>query len=207
MGQYFRAVMGDTLGDNRRVFDRTMINKGRKLYLGAKLMEMAWIGEGYSDTIAHQLIGSPHRMLWVGDYGEELSVFNGPYETIGDKVLENSGGANMPTYEEVWGDNRHLTTLTMTPAMDWEKYYLVNHERKEYIPMNKYLNLAVYKLGKWTVCIDPLPLLTAVVTEESDYRGKYKEYVGTWAWNIISVEEKRPVGYKEIMPLFKESFE
>lgn len=215
MGQYYRAVLGDANGNNRDVFDLTMWENGHKVFKGAKLMEMAWMGEGYPDTMEHQLYKSPHRVLWVGDYANELSIFNGPYKTIGDTVLENSNGANMPTYEEVWGDHTEdpkpvrLVQLPLTPAMDWEFYYLVNHDHKEYIPMLKYLQMATYIWEKKTVCIDPLPLLTAVGNENGsgDYVGADMEYVGSWAWNLISIERKAPDGYKEILPLFKEIME
>lgn len=208
MGQYYRAVLGDANGNNRSVFDLWMIVDGHKEFKGSKLMETAWMGEGYPDTIEHQLIQSPHRVLWVGDYAEELSYFNGPYESIGDKVLKNSNGANMPTYEEVWEKTlAKLETLTQKPAIDWELYYLVNHDHKEYIPMLTYLNLATYECDKKLVCIDPLPLLTAVGNGDGsgDYYGDEMDYVGSWAWNLISIERKAPDGYKEILPLFKEN--
>ena len=210
MGQYYRAVLGDVNGNHRQVFDLTMLVDGAKIFRGARLMEMAWMGEGYSDTIEHLLIESPHRVLWVGDYANELTYHSDSYETIYDQVLENSNGANMPTYEEVWdSEQEKLVTLTQLEAMDWERYYLVNHDRNEYIPMLKYLTLATYKFGKRLVCIDPLPLLTAVGNGEGsgDYMGDDMKYVGTWAWNVISVEKKAPDGYTEIVPLFKEAIE
>ena len=191
MGQYYRAVLGDKEGNNKKVFDLE----------DPKLTELAWIGPGYIDTVEHHLISKPQRIMLVGDYAYELS-----------KIKNKQ---RVPTYEEVWPKNRaaaSLIKLDILPPLDWEKYYLVNHERKEFIGMHKYLYMGTYKQGNCLVCMDPLPLLTAVGNGKGggDYRGDYKEYVGSWAWNLISIEPKInnkftiQEDYKEILPLFKD---
>ena len=219
MGQYYRAVLGNADGNERKIFDfNNMIVDGHKEMAGPKLLEMAWIGEGYADTIEHQLIGNPHRVAWIGDYANDLRPHNSPYETSYDKLLANCDGRNVPTYDEVWSkEPKPLVQLTQAPAMDWEKYILVNYDRKEYIPMHNYLELATYemecfncttkKMEKGLFCLDPLVILTAVGNGEGsgDHYGDCMDKVGAWAWNLISIEPKNnvPEDFELIFPLFK----
>lgn len=56
--------------------------------------------------------------------------------------------------------------------------------------------------------IHPLPLLTAVGNDKGSgdfHEGNIGyEFVGSWAWNLISIDEKVPNNFKKIDVVFKE---
>ena len=76
--------------------------------------------------------------------------------------------------------------------------YLVNHTKKVYILYS------TVKKDKYGYRLDPLPIFTAEGNGRGggDYRGENIDLVGTWARDIISVEETRPKGYEKIMSPF-----
>lgn len=81
--------------------------------------------------------------------------------------------------------------------------FLVNHTTKETISLDRYFKECAVKrkdyYGMNMECTDPLPILTALGNGMGggDYVGTNESYVGTWAWDLLSVEDEAPEGYLE----------
>jgi hypothetical protein len=73
--------------------------------------------------------------------------------------------------------------------------YLVNHDKKLFIDLNAYQCHDSYH---------PLPILTSEGNGEGsgDYYGENEELAGTWARDLISLEESQPTDFEEIFPIF-----
>ena len=83
--------------------------------------------------------------------------------------------------------------------------FLLNHDTKEFVDLDDYKEKSVDNDG-WT--IHPLPLLTAVGNDRGSgdfHEGNIGyEFVGLWAWNLISISDTPPKSYKKIDLVFKE---
>ena len=98
------------------------------------------------------------------------------------------------------GEDKNLFHMCVTrestpPAKDMSAYpYVVNHSKKVYF--HKAPGCALH----------PLPLLTAEGNGRGggDYIGSSMGLVGTWARDILSVEEQIPEGYTRVNPTFLE---
>lgn len=74
--------------------------------------------------------------------------------------------------------------------------YIVNHEKKQFVDKTKVPNIKDEKDFK----IHPLPLLTCESNGRGggDFRGDDKR-IGTWARDLISVEQEKPAGFEELI--------
>lgn len=84
----------------------------------------------------------------------------------------------------------------------FDNKYLCNHNKKKFINLKDYYNDCVY--DGW--CINPLSLLCAIGNGRGggDYRGTDEDFVGTWAWDRISIEDEPPKDYSRSDVNFKE---
>ena len=77
--------------------------------------------------------------------------------------------------------------------------FLLNHDTRLFIDLDEYKATSVDKDG-WT--IHPLPLLTAVGNDRgsSDFHEGNTgfEFVGSWAWQLISIADKPPASFRKI---------
>ena len=182
MGQYYMPILGNKDGLNCKVFDRSVDGE----YTLAKLMEHSWWQNPFANSFAK-------RVVWVGDYANN-DDFNFAINTA----------LHTPNYEEVWGDT---VKLHKSQSVDFtlDDKFLINFDTKQYIDLNEYKAASVDKDG-WT--IHPLPLLTAVGNDRGSgdfHEGNIGyESVGIWAWNLISIKDKVPKGFKKISIVFKE---
>ena len=110
----------------------------------------------------------------------------------------------MPSYKEVWGETVKLYGSEST-NFTLDNKFLLNHDTEEYIDLDEYKEKSRDKSG-WT--IHPLPLLTAVGNDRGCgdfHEGNIGyEFVGIWAWHLLSIADKVPRGYKKIDVVFKE---
>ena len=84
--------------------------------------------------------------------------------------------------------------------------FLINYDTKEYLDLNIYKKNSMNKAG-WT--IHPLPLLTAVGNDRGGgdfHSGNIGyEFVGIWAWQLISISDAIPKNFKPVNIIFKET--
>ena len=189
MGQYFMPILGDSHGLNCKIFDRSVDGE----YMLAKLMEHSWWQNPFCNSFAQRLYKTKKRVCWVGDYSND-DDFN----------FKNSSAFYTPCYKEVWCDG--AKTLT-SPVTDFtlDHKFLLNHDTKEFVDLDDYKSKSVDKDG-WS--IHPLPLLTAVGNDRGSgdfHNGNIGyEYVGLWAWNLITISDAPPKSYKKFDLVFKE---
>ena len=219
MGQYYFIVTGNEQGKRMKVYNRTVNGE----YTMAKLMEHSWWTHPCMACISEiiALSKKPMRLAWVGDYMED-DDFQGDFK-VKRNIPEN---VVLPTKAKVWGKKvkRHqfeheYKEVEKTWMGETQKRkvlvnpfclnnrYLINHEQKLYVDCNDY-----YKQGKnlfkGDCVIHPLSLLTAVGNGRGlgDYEGMNEELVGSWAWNLISIDSKIPFeDYKKLDVVFVES--
>ena len=192
MGQYYRAILGDSFGFNCKVFDRSV----EGMYTLAKLMEHSWWHNEFVNSFAEKLYNKQKRVCWVGDYADEPNDFK----------FRNNSAFYTPCYTEVWGNqvemqSTHLSDFTL------DDKFLINIDSSEYIDLNRYKEQSQDKDG-WI--IHPLSLLTAVGNDRGGgdfHEGNIGyEYVGIWAWNLISIRDKAPRNFRQLDVAFKEVY-
>ncbi len=190
MGQYYRPILGDAYGLNCMVFDRSVDGK----YTLAKLMEHSWWLNPFVNAFSAQIYNSKSRVCWVGDYADEPDDFK----------FTNNSAFYVPNYNEVWGNKVKLLTSHST-NFTLDGKILLNHDRKEFIDLDEYKRKSKDKEG-WT--IHPLPLLTAVGNDRGGgdfHEGNVGyEFVGIWAWQLISIADVTPKTFKPVNIIFKE---
>ena len=190
MGQYYRAILGDKFGLDCKVFDRSVDGE----YMLAKLMEHSWWKNPFCNSFAEKLYNEEGRVCWVGDYAGEDCDFN----------FNLNSAFYTPSYKEVWGETVNLHSSTSTD-FTLDNKFLLNHDTKEFIDLNEYKRNSTEYNG-WT--IHPLPLLTAVGNDRGCgdfHKGNIGyEFVGKWAWHLISISDTTPKNYKKFDVVFKE---
>ena len=143
-----------------------------------KLMEHSYIDNHFVNIAEYML--SPqgkwhkHSFVWAGDYADE----------------EESGNNLYTDAKEIKVDN-YLRKMANIGR------YIVNHTKKEYVDKD----IVPEDQEGWKV--HPLPLLTCEGNGRGggDYRLD-NEHTGTWARDQISIEEKAPEDYGQLIPHF-----
>ena len=184
MGQYYMAILGDSYGLNCKVFDRSVDGE----YTFAKLLEHSWWKNPFVNAFSEFIYNKPSRVAWVGDYADEPDDFDFP----------NCSAFYVPCYKEIWGDMVSTVGVSSTDfTLDGK--FLLNHDTRLFIDLDEYKATSVDKDG-WT--IHPLPLLTAVGNDRgsSDFHEGNTgfEFVGSWAWQLISIADKPPASFRKI---------
>ena len=143
---------------------------------GLKLMEHSWMNNKFVQAIENLLIpgGSWHKqpIVWAGDYAD-----NEPDTDI-----------------NIYGMLEDEIKIIPTKRTLKKKYkYIVNHTKMKYVDKTK----VPLDNDGWQ--IHPLPLLTCEGNGRGggDFRGD-ETVVGTWARDIISVEETVPEFFTEL---------
>ena len=85
------------------------------------------------------------------------------------------------------------TSKLSTPNANYKYKFIVNHTKRLYIDKRLLKNE-----------IHPLPLLVSEGNGRGggDYIGPYKELCGTWARDVISMDNNMPDGYAQFRPEF-----
>lgn len=153
---------------------------------GLKLMEHSYAGNNFVALICAELFytDKPQRLVWAGDYADKE-----------------------PDSRTLYSQCEYSPKITR-PAPDYKRSlfrYLVNHDKKAFVHLNH------QPKGAFGLQLSPLPLLTAEGNGQGggDYEGTDMEFVGSWAGDLIQVvlnKTRIPKEYKEIIPVFKESY-
>ena len=184
MGQYYRPYL---VNKNGKEFICNRDVNGE--YTLAKLTEHSWMGNWLMDSISKMIYKKPHKVAWVGDYAN----------------FEEDGVLDDKTYERIWKVDGE--GVVFKKIFDYFDKYLVNHDKKQYINLNKYIKESEDVQGEDEIwCLHPLSLMTALGNGKGcgDYGDVNKEHVGEWAMDLISIEDKIPSGYEEYSIYFKD---
>lgn len=174
MGQYFKPVfLKDKKDDNSPEVVQGYL-KSWTYDNGAKLMEHSYIGNDFVGAVESLLVEgakfSQSRIAWAGDYGSKEKGIGKNLYDLCDSSKEYKPSSPKKTFR-----------------------YVINHSKKEFVDKQK------VPTGKYGT-IHPLPLLTRESEEGGggDYHGEEK-IVGSWARDKISVSNKKPEGFNEIL--------
>ena len=174
MGQYYRPILTDVDG-NIKVYNRDVDGE----YTLAKLMEHSWWLNEFVGTICNKIFCKQHRVAWVGDYADDA-----------DSVNEISEDGLKWFHKTAW---KRKGRGVKKDILYLDGLYLVNHTKEIYMDCNIYKS----ECNRDGWIIHPLPLLTAIGNGlgGGDYRGINEDYVGSWAYDRISIEVNIPDGY------------
>jgi len=182
MGQGYMAVI---LSDDGK-FIRTWVhphNYGN----GYKLTEHSYIGNRFVSMVESLLCPEGMfykcRVVWAGDYADNEAGLDTNLHHLASSPINVNKAFNAD----------HVGDMT--------KYrYLVNHSKRLYVDKNLLHDAG----GGYD--FHPLPLLTAEGNGRGggDYSGSNAELVGTWARDVISVEDVYPENYSELSVDFSE---
>lgn len=181
MGQYYKACFISEKKDKvKEYFDSWDTNNG------TKLMEHSYIGNHFVMNVTYEMINSPKRLVWAGDYGDDVVEKNNYY-----MLCDNAN--KVETLYEI---------EMMKRALDANTIY-INHDKKEWFDLKKQ---TIPDIRGWGGIAHPLPILTADGNGRGggDYDGAHMELVGTWKGDLIEVSNTIPGNYKEIEPWFTE---
>lgn len=176
MGQYYKPCLLDRR--HKTIVKGWMYS--HRYGSGLKLTEHSWMKNDFVGAFEKMLVKNPQRVCWAGDYADEWHGIN-----LYRRCDENENKEMKPKGKVV--DHRIFR-------------YVVNHSKKQYVDKLKMID----KDG-WIM--HPLPLLTADGNGQGggDYSNKKGlKFVGAWKKDIISIERRPPMGFKEIKPQFVE---
>lgn len=176
MGQYYKATIKRQKTRHWESYNTWSFNEG------AKLVEHSYVNNPYVLYVKSQLLREDLRVVWAGDYADdEKGAEHNLYELARLQSV-NVGDAMQQVREDIQ-----------------RMKYLVNHTKKVCI---EYASIEEDEEG---YRLDPLPIFTAEGNGRGggDYRGDNIALVGTWARDLISVEENAPKGYEQIKSPFK----
>lgn len=208
MGQYYNIITKtNRINGVYTVYDRSIKKyKSDKVgYMLAKLTEHSWIGNRMMDSLSAKLFQCPMRVAWVGDYTDQLDVCDLPNKDLDYSTM-------MELFRIAWNDeNTKFHSLIIT-EFEYSGTILVNHSKKLYLKMDKYIKASEYKYWGDSWCAHPLSLLTAIGNGlgGGDYSGINEDKVGIWAFDVISFENEQNEcvftnhGYKEFEIRFNE---
>ena len=212
MGQYYRCIF--LTEKNKPIASVSSYDFGG----GAKLMEHSWLKNSFVRFVERQLMVTPQRVVWGGDYAdhEEPSTLT-PME-IKSLVDEDSDywnaeklkaeGVNLYSLADTIGRITYSESVKSKYEHDYREVapltakYLINHDKKQFVDKTKTPKDA----EGWQV--HPLPLLTCEGNGRGggDFRGE-SDLIGLWARNRISVATKKseiPKEFKELVFDIKE---
>jgi len=181
MGQYFKACFINAKKDKvKEYFESWDTNDG------SKLMEHSYVRNHFVMNVTYKMINSPKRLVWAGDYGDEV-VGEDNYYMLCDKAEESQNDIEMNVIEQALNENT----------------IYINHDKKEWFDLKKQ---TIPDMKGWNGVAHPLPILTADGNGRGggDYDGAHMELVGTWKGDLIEVSDTIPENYKEIEPWFTE---
>ncbi len=143
---------------------------------GAKLLEHSYLDNNYVNTVMNKLLNKPQKLGWLCDYHKGEIDWN-----------------NVPENKK-W-----------QPKVLKGDCYVINHDKKEYIDIKKYRELALkdkafHKIfDGFVYIIHPVPLLTnsdKTAMGGGDYGEDYF-LRGHWYLDTIEVKNKLPKKIKE----------
>lgn len=218
MGQYFKPAFIGARGGVRWLYSRDYGS-------GMKLMEHSYLGNSFVNAALSQILHTPMRMAWIGDYSDDVTQGkwgDEPYQKIDQqKFKEIFGKIWVQAEQDHVVDKRKIRPepLSMFQGVDdFIGWYLVNHSQKKYIDLASYTQKNKWRESykdwltgeteTWDMCVNPLPLLTACGNNRGggDYYDCHPDFdqVGTWAFDLIEFTAFKPEGYEEVHYSFTE---
>ena len=161
---------------------------------GLKLMEHSYVGNYVTRQMEKELATEHYgkRLVWAGDYADENESWK-----------DNDGNPlNVYSLSDFIEEQGESIKIEPDDYDDLKSYrYAVNLDKKEYVKIPR------RKKGEWV--IHPLPLLCADGNGRGggDFHSETLDQiaaVGHWAYDRIGVTNKKPDGFTEITPNFKE---
>ena len=169
MGQYYYPII---LNSNGKIVVWMCAHNYNN---GLKLMEHSYLGNNFVSTFEFGLSPEgPHyksRVVWAGDYADKE-----------------------PDQEKNLYQMCDEYTMISPQVKETKMYcYIINHSKKQFVDKTKTPKQENFALH-------PLPLLTCEGNGRGggDYRGE-SPLIGSWARDIISVEEVAPEGFEELI--------
>ena len=219
MGQYYKVIFLAEKQDGSKEIIRVWIDA-----YPSKLMEHSYLDNDFLHVIEYLLSREGmfyrSRIIWAGDYAdpeepkdkrvmtreEALAVLCAP-ESI--SYADDEPSPNLYQLCKEDGTALHFMWRDVIPIRQLVRHklnittlhsYVVNHTKRQFVHMRKD--------GQPAGGIHPLPLLVSEGNGSGggDYFGRHEELCGTWARDIISVEEKEgiPSDYTELVCDFNE---
>lgn len=177
MGQYYMPLLRKPRG--KRYVDTVFY--AHQFDNGLKLIEHSYVGNNFVNEVWMQLIDTPSRVYWFGDYTRKgdagLSAY---YVKKYKRIFVNK---NTDFYTVPFGSPNAPEDIQVLYPI------LVNHTKKEYVDIRSLR--PVEKLFDYTPC--PLPLLTA--TSNGRGSGDYDESqpgyedIGIWSGDLLEVRK------------------
>lgn len=174
---------------------------------GLKLMEHSYLRNDFVSAFEGLLApdGQFHKtaVVWAGDYADnEQNTEANLYQ-----LCEYTDKIN-PTFI-----SENVDSNTQIKDIKFKNKFIVNHTKKLFVDKNKCPVSQIYEDKEGNIyytAIHPLPLLTCEGNGLGGgdffyHRKRGMKHVGTWARDIISVENVVPDGYKELKPNFAEN--
>ena len=207
MGQYWKPVVEGKDGKRYSIISHQFNN-------GLKFMEHSYIGNILPSIIMWKLYKNPMFTTWVGDYCDERLVGNGLKGPTGSELWDDrhiiyfTNASSRPIWlgidEDMNCNTEELSDETMKQISEMfdnniADYILVNHTKRMYLSFEEYMQIPYNlnsRLKDWELKIHPLPVLVAAPSM-GDGMGDFHaaratnyNKVGTWSWDLISVEDK-----------------
>lgn len=197
MGQYYRTIIVSEENDS----DKNIIYidddcKFRCSWIGLKLMEHSFLGNEWTDSIARVMYHTKIRMAEVGDYADEYPVYELAYNNkVNRTLLDINNISNGFEIYKTYDENGNFIPF------NYKGKYLINWDKKIYINFDEYIPLSKVDWAEDDTAVSPFNLLTALGNgrgggDYHDTRPNFK-YVGSWAWDIISIEDTPPADFTE----------
>jgi hypothetical protein len=174
MGQYYRPAI---LAKNKKTV-LTWVESWT-FESGSKLMEHSWSKNPFVRAVESLIHQNPYNIVWGGDYADECK------------------SRKTNTYQRCKDSNEVKPETILT---DKQTRFVVNHSKKQYVDKTK----VTKNSDGWRIA--PLPLLTCegngLGGGDFHINEKRKQgntsLIGAWARDLISIEETKPIGYKEL---------
>jgi hypothetical protein len=169
MGQYYLALILGEKGAHSTEIIRQALNP-HHYNNGAKLVEHSYVGNEFMNAVEALLMPNApffkSRLVWAGDYADP------------EPGLESE-----KTLYDIAYENPELFYTKQRTDQDMP-LYVINHTKQLYFVKMKHGT-------------HPLSILTSEGNGRGggDYRGRDEELAGTWARDVISVENDKPTRY------------
>ena len=196
MGQYYKTVLMSERKDDTQKIITVDNNCGFSEYHGLKLMEHSYLNNEWTDLIAVFIYKNKCRMSHVGDYAYEYPQYVLAYN-------ENVAKVALKVDDMCYDAGGKILNF------NYRGKFLVNWTKETYVSFDEYMKKGFSDWSK-EVYICPFTLLTALGNGRGggDYYNDYPncKRVGDWAWDVISIEDDAPDGFKQDDVYFTEWF-
>jgi len=178
MGQYFTYYYG--IGAHYISIDRLEFKDSG---LGKQWYSISYKNE-VTETICSMLYHQPAMIALIGDDYADKALF-------WTQVYERGDSTSVPKRE-----------------LDYHGKYAVNHEKKQFFSFDRTKELENEKTSSYIGDKEDFilglvnPLACMVLLSSDQYGGLSANLTGTWANDLISIEDEKPAGFREIEVMF-----